>query len=540
MSDPSEASWEKAISKEIRRRIGVTAEIDRNPRNAAVARRVIADQREGLSVFVGDFVWTFDPRLRVGQPKDLPLLLWPRQAEFLAWLQRVEEAGDDGVVDKSRDVGVTWLVVAYFVWRWLTVPGWAGAIGSRKEDLMDRLGDPKTVFWKIEYVIRMLPAWLLPKGFDDRKHRAFGKLINPENGATITGEAGPEMGRGGRSSMYFLDEYGIMPRAQSVKAAVADNAASVIYASTATGPDTEFYSLVHDGNIPHFRISWQHDPRKSPEWRDDYLRKYGVAITAREVDINYSGGGDSEVIPYDWVRAAIDLDLSFEGGPIIAGFDVADSGEAESVLVERQGPRVLAIRAWRGVNPVESAHRVAEYAEAAGASLVRFDSIGVGAGVSGGFASRDRLPFQYSAVNVGTATTGTRYEDAPDRSARDRFANLKAELWWSLRLRFWNSFRLHKGEPVDPASCISIPDDRVLVAQISTPKIESNERGLMRIESKDALRRRGVRSPDRADALVLAFADVVGASGLTAVSGRVDESDAIGYRDRSRMYGTPM
>jgi hypothetical protein len=66
-----------------------------------------------------------------------------------------------------------------------------------------------------------------------------------------------------------------------------------------------------------------------------------------------------------------------------------------------------------------------------------------------------------------------------------------------------------QGEPVPVEECISIPNDAKLISQLSVPKIQANERGLLKIESKESLRRRGTSSPDRADALVLAFADVV-------------------------------
>jgi hypothetical protein len=504
-------SWEADVSREIRRRIDLVSKLDSSERSRSIARQAIRDPVSGLETFVRDWAWTYDPRNKAPTPKELPLVLWDRQAEFLKWLQRVEDSGDDGVVDKSRDVGVSWLVVAFYVWRWLTVPGWAGAIGSRKADLLDRLNDPKSVFWKVEFSIRMLPDWMRPPGFEMRKHRSYSRIINPETNATITGEAGPEMGRGGRSSLYFLDEFGVMPRAAQVRAAVADNARSILYASTATAPNTEFFRIVHEDSIPHFRLSWKDDPRKDESWRDDYVRKYGLSITAREVDIDYSGGGDDLIIPSDWVRAAVDLDLGPESqsGPKVIGFDVADSGEDETVIVERLGPVVRSIEAWRGRNPVDSAAIVLDKARTSRVSVVRFDSIGVGAGVSGAFASHDSLPFRAVGVNVGVSPTSVSYSDAPERVARERFANLKAELWWSLRLRFWASWRYMQGEPVPVEECISIPNDAKLISQLSVPKIQANERGLLKIESKESLRRRGTSSPDRADALVLAFADVV-------------------------------
>jgi hypothetical protein len=318
------------------------------------------------------------------------------------------------------------------------------------------------------------------------------------------------MGRGGRSSFYFLDEFGVMARAKQVRAAVADNSKTVLFASTATGPETEFYSLVHEGDIPHFRLSWKDDPRKAPDWRDNYIRQNGPIIAAREVDIDYTGGANDVIIPSDWIRAAIDLELEHDSDRIVVGFDVADQGDNESVYVERCGPCVVAMDAWKGRDPVASAAIVADRAMTAKASAVRFDCIGVGAGVTGAFSARSDLTFQAVAVNTGMPATRIHYSDAPDRSAKGRFANLKAELWWNLRIRFWNSWRLLQGEDIDHEDCISIPNDARLISQLSIPRIQTNERGLLKVESKESLRRRGLSSPDRADAVVLAYADACG------------------------------
>jgi len=74
-----------------------------------------------------------------------------------------------------------------------------------------------------------------------------------------------------------------------------------------------------------------------------------------------------------------------------------------------------------------------------------------------------------------------------------RFSNWKAELFWGLREEF-------VGEEIE------IPRDEKLISQLSSLRYEYNSRGLIAIESKDAMARRGVRSPDRAEAVMLAFA----------------------------------
>ncbi len=78
----------------------------------------------------------------------------------------------------------------------------------------------------------------------------------------------------------------------------------------------------------------------------------------------------------------------------------------------------------------------------------------------------------------------------------EHFANLKAELYWGLRMRFQSGYIAGLG------------DQRRLRRLVSL-RYRHNARGQMVIESKQEARKRGVRSPDRAEALMLAFAPIV-------------------------------
>ncbi|MCE2464784.1 MAG: hypothetical protein J4G01_01695 [Dehalococcoidia bacterium] len=109
---------------------------------------------------------------------------------------------------------------------------------------------------------------------------------------------------------------------------------------------------------------------------------------------------------------------------------------------------------------------------------VVIDEIGIGAGVV------DRLKEQgYSVqgVNVGTAALD-----------HEHFANLRAESYWDLRQLLLDG-------------CVALPRDNELVGQLAALKYSFNSMGKVLIESKGDMRRRGVPSPDKADALMLAF-----------------------------------
>lgn len=512
-----EAQWTVDLTAELRRRMRTVKAVYDDPAMQHAIKRYLRESgADGLVAFARDWCWTLDPRNQRPLPKNVPMLLWPRQEEFLRALYECEEKGVNLLVAKSRDTGVTWLLVIYFVWRWLFVPGWVGGLGSRKEELLDRKGDPKSMFEKVRWIVNHIPRWLRPVGYDKRHHDNFKRLINPETGAVIAGEAGPDMGRGGRSAVYGLDEFGKMPDPQSVDAAVSGNTECIVYIHTATEPDSYFNTLRLSGRVRVFEFSWKADPRKSPSYRDWYAGKYGEQITKRELDIDFDGSSASAIIPSKWVDAARGLDLGAEEGAVVsAGLDVgAGTGSGdESVLILRRGGTAYEVHSWRDLDPSQLAHAAGAIAEDEDVEMLRYDNIGVGAGIGGTFASLDELPsFAWHGVNVGEGASLTFYDDAPERRANLRFANLKAELWWSVRLRFEATYKrfVLGDERVPVEACISIPDDPVLAAQLSVQNTQTTARGLIRIESKDSLRKRGISSPDRADALVLAFADSVG------------------------------
>jgi hypothetical protein len=339
--------------------------------------------------------------------------------------------------------------------------------------------------------------------------------VNPATGALIGGEAGDDMGRGGRSSLYFLDEFGKMPRAHDVDAAVAGNTNVVVYATTATGPGTRAAEQRNNLSIARFEIGWEHDPRRTPEYRDRLLEDFGPEIVAREYDRNWDALSAVNAIPLGWIRAAVGLVLPQKPTSTVnAGLDVADGGSAESVCVVRRGSTVVALEHWtsrEGEDVVDTGLRGLALARQHGASALMIDAIGVGAGALGA-AKRavNGSPVNVVGVQVSHPASSRRYpDDGEAHTARDRFINLRAELWWQVRLRFQRAAEhVRDGAAHEPDDMISIPDDPVLIAQLSSPRLEVSTDGRLKLESKESMARRGVRSPDRADALILAFAQV--------------------------------
>lgn len=464
---------------------------------------------QDIAHWVNTWAWTYDPR---EQPSTLPFDLFPRQAEFLRWLSEREARAEGGLVEKSRDMGLTWLCCAYALHGWLFRPGFACGFGSRKLELVDKLGDPDSIFEKMRTLLRQLPPWMLPSGYQEADHATFCKFVNPANGATITGEGGDNIGRGGRKSIYFVDEAAFLPRPRLVEASLSQTTRCRIDVSTPNGDGNPFAKKRHGGQVPVFTFHWRDDPRKGDAWYSEQKRALDPVTLAQEVDIDYTASVEGIYIPAAWVRAAVNLALVNEdgtpyqpSGPVVAGYDVAEQGANRNVFIARQGPVVRMPVSWSHSNTTASAWRARDEAVKAGVSTLNYDCIGVGAGVRGTFETAEgKLPFQAVAVNSGPPASNNVWPDG--RRAHERFANLRAEMWETLRVRFERAYEFRECDiKHKPEEMISIPDHSQLIAELSRPLRQPTDTGKIRVESKDAMARRGVASPDFADALAFAF-----------------------------------
>jgi len=465
--------------------------------------------------WICDWVWTYDPRNRKPLPKRLPFELWARQRELVEWIDARFQAGENGLLKKARDVGASWLCCSYAVWLWLFTQDAAVTFGSRKQELVDKKGDPKALFSKIRDIINGLPVWMLPGGYSESEHDNFLRIINPANGSTITGEAGDQMGRGGRSSIYFLDEFAFVPRAGRVDAAVNDNSNVVIYLSTSNGLGTLFHTKEVEGHTPLFRFFWTDDPRKDEAWAAQKRRDIGSVAFAREHEGDDGAALDNILVPASWVMAAVGLDLP-AGTRSIAGLDVADGGADSNVYIHRQVPTVTRILAWDDGLPTETAHRAIKEARQDGAHL-NYDRVGPGSNVAG--ALRANADVSGFGVLGGARPSQVIYEDDPEKPACERFDNLGTECWWAMRRAFERTYEHVNGIKEHPLDdLISIPDHAVLISQLSSRLIEYTEKGKIRAEPKKRMRKRGVKSPDHADALAYTFAPVIT---MPVIPGRV-------------------
>jgi hypothetical protein len=218
--------------------------------------------------FVNAFAWTYDPRpaaqkiLGFAQSK-VPFILYGFQEEALLELLGAIEGGHDILVEKSRDMGASWLCVTAFHYRWLFRPLQSFLFVSRVEDYVDSSGNPKALFWKLDYLNTNLPQYLLPVGFNLQSHRRKLHIENPENGSVIDGESTTgRVARGDRRTAILLDEFAAVEQGESVLKATRDATDCRVFNSTPEGTNNAFYKM-RQTKIRKLRLHWSVHPRKA-------------------------------------------------------------------------------------------------------------------------------------------------------------------------------------------------------------------------------------------------------------------------------------
>jgi hypothetical protein len=219
-----------------------------------------------LGDFISDWGITVDPRsVAKGKAALSAFVLWPKQRELVDWMLARWRAGEPGVVVKSRDVGASWVAMALLGSLCIFRENFAAGIASATEVKLDRSGDPDTLFYKLRQFLAHLPPEF-NGGYLQDKHSAYLRINFPETGSSVAGEAGDQAGRGGRKSLYIVDESAHFDRPKLIDASLAATTDCRIDMSSVNGVGNPFYEKAHNPDIPRFDLTWRHDPRKDEKW----------------------------------------------------------------------------------------------------------------------------------------------------------------------------------------------------------------------------------------------------------------------------------
>ena len=237
-------------------------------------------------------------------------------------------------------------------------------------------------------------------------------------------------------------------------------------------------------------------PLVSDEFVDEMKLRYGEESNAFRIRVlgEFPMADDDTIIPFHLVEAATQRDIELDDGAgIVWGLDVARFGTDKTALAKRQGQTITEVGRWQGLDLMQTVGRVKAEYDGLPSNLrpreILVDVIGMGGGVV------DRLR------ELGLPVRGINVAEAP--SMGSSYTNLRAELWF--KMRGWLEQRGAK-----------LPRDEQLIAELTSIRYSFVSSGKMKAESKDEMRKRGLPSPDLADAVCLTLAS----DAATAIGGK--------------------
>jgi len=289
------AEWAGWRSKVLRYREHVWESCERD---RAERQRQLAKCAESRDYFLSVFGFIYEPR---ADPKKATraYIPYPRQVELgrtLDWCLEQTGPAADLLVSKSRDVGASWYMIGDDLWRWRFLPTYQGRLVSRNEKLVDEIGNPDSLFWKLEFLLQRVPEWMLPPGFNFRKHRLRLRLLNPATGSAILGEAtSSQAGRGGRATIRKYDEAAFIENFESVWDAAGNSTEHrVAISSESLEEDDGFFNIEHgrNGRTPPtvFGFDWHQVPGHDDAWYADMQTRLSPDAFQREVLRNAQAG----------------------------------------------------------------------------------------------------------------------------------------------------------------------------------------------------------------------------------------------------------
>ncbi len=290
--------------------------------------------------------------------------------------------------------------------------------------------------------------------------------------------------------LLIADEASGVPEAvfESAAGSMSGHSATTILTGNPTRNTGLFYDTHHrlKDKWHTMHVSCVDSPRVSDDFVAEMQDRYGEGSPAYHVRVlgNFPPAEDDTVIPVDLIERAMVSDVTVhEDTNAIWGLDVARHGNDSSVLCKRQGPVVHPLRTWQGLDLMQLVGAVkAEYDVTPPSKRpveIIVDSIGLGAGVL------DRLR------ELGMPARGLNVSERAAASAT--YLNLRAEVW--CKTKQWLEGR-----------DVKLPRDDKLFGELAAPRYTFQSSGKIKVEGKDEMKRRGLKSPDRADAVCLTLA----------------------------------
>lgn len=214
--------------------------------------------------WINTFAWTFSPKDH-DENRERPMVLWWSQVQFIISLA---DQNEDMLVEKSREEGVTWGVSCDYTWRFLYKRRESILCASIDEEMVDTQDNEDCLFSKIDFLLEHCPFWMCVPHYikgaasDYRRVKmTFGhrRTYTKINGAATT----DNLGRGGRRSRAFFDEWPTVRGAEQVRTSTQYVTKRRLFTGTPLHPQDNNDQLRASGHIKLIELHWSANPRKS-------------------------------------------------------------------------------------------------------------------------------------------------------------------------------------------------------------------------------------------------------------------------------------
>lgn len=288
--------------------------------------------------------------------------------------------------------------------------------------------------------------------------------------------------------LLIVDEASAVPEPvyESAAGSMSGHSACTILIGNPTRNSGLFFRTHHalSSEWRTYHVSCIGSPRVSADFVKQIADTYGPDSNAYRVRVlgEFAKSEDDTLIPADLVDSAMTRDVVMdEKEPLVFGVDVARFGDDRSILCRRRGNVVIDFKRWQGLDLMQLTGAIVNEANVEKPAEICVDAIGLGSGV----ADRLReLGFVVRDVNVSEAS-----------AMNPQAAKLRDDLW--LQVKDWLNKRVGK-----------LPKDDDLRAELVAPTYTFTSNGKIKVEGKAEMKKRGMRSPDLADALALTFASI--------------------------------
>jgi hypothetical protein len=232
-------------------------------------------------------------------------------------------------------------------------------------------------------------------------------------------------------------------------------------------------------------------PNVNKAWIEEMKHTYGEDSDLYRMRVlgRFPRVGVAQYISADVVEECINRNLSlidYNNFPKVMGVDVARFGDDKTCIVVRQGPKMIEIQTFKGLNTMEVASKVAQFQAIHATSQIHIDAIGIGAGT---FDRCKDLRLPAIEVNVSTRSTEP-----------NKYCNLRSQIWGKMKEWLENGADL----PI-----MARDKETNLSSELTSMEYFYNNKLQLQLMSKKDLKRAGHASPDIADAISLTFASSV-------------------------------